>query len=152
MQVRASVQLMPQNQPSGRSLLLSPIAWSPDQHHAAMLVDVSRHILGRTERRGLGFGQFVRTHTGKSLKCQSSSAVHSDHSAEDSGLLGPLKSPNWVKVCLVSTVTFLSESNKSFCPLTCFFLTNYKHCLSSFLMCQSAIKLIKEDYKYQLVA
>ena len=27
--------------------------------------------------------------------------------AEDSGLLGPLQSPNWVKVCLVSTVFFL---------------------------------------------
>ena len=29
---------------------------------------------------------------------------------EDSGLLGPLQSPNWVKVCLVSTVSFLPVS------------------------------------------
>ena len=56
---------MPQNQPSGRGLLPSPTAWSPDQHLAAMLADVSRHILGRTEGRGLGFGQRVPTHTGK---------------------------------------------------------------------------------------
>ena len=68
------------NQPSGRGLL-SPTAWSPDQHHAAMLADVSRHTLGRTEGRGLEFGQLVRTYTGKSLKYQSSSDVHSDHSA-----------------------------------------------------------------------
>ena len=58
-QVRSSVRLMPQNQPSGRGLLPSPTAWSPDQHHAAMLADASRHILGRTEGRGLGFGQLV---------------------------------------------------------------------------------------------
>ena len=31
-QVRSSVRLMPQNQPSGRGLLPSPTAWSPDQH------------------------------------------------------------------------------------------------------------------------
>ena len=80
-QVRSSVRLMPQNQPSGRGLLLSPTAWSPDQHHAAILADVSRHILGRTEGRGLGFGQLVRTHTGKCLKCQSSSDGHSDSNA-----------------------------------------------------------------------
>ena len=30
--------------------------------------------------------------------------------AEDSGLLGPLQSPNWVKVCLISTVVFLPVS------------------------------------------
>ena len=30
--------------------------------------------------------------------------------AEDSGLLSPLQSPNWVKVCLVSTVFFLPVS------------------------------------------
>ena len=30
--------------------------------------------------------------------------------AEDSGLLGPLQSPNWVKVCLVSIVFFLPVS------------------------------------------
>ena len=29
---------------------------------------------------------------------------------EDSGLLGPLQSPNWVKVCLVSTLIFLLVS------------------------------------------
>ena len=80
-QVRSSVRLMPQNQPSGRGLLPSPTAWSPDQHPAAMLADVSRHILGRTEGRGLGFGQLVRTHKGKCLKCQSSSDGHSDHNA-----------------------------------------------------------------------
>ena len=40
---------------------------------AAMSADVSRHTLGRTEGRGLGSGQLVRTHTGKCLKCQSSS-------------------------------------------------------------------------------
>ena len=70
MQVRSSVRLTPQNQPSGRGLLPSPTAWSPDQHLAAMLADVFRHILGRTEGRGLGFGQLVHTHTGKCLKCQ----------------------------------------------------------------------------------
>ena len=46
-----------------------------------MLADVSRYILGRTEGRGLGFGQLVRTHKGKCLKCQSSSDGHSDHNA-----------------------------------------------------------------------
>ena len=40
---------------------------------------LARHGLGRTEGRGLGFGQLV--HTGKCLKCQSSSDGHSDHSA-----------------------------------------------------------------------
>ena len=30
--------------------------------------------------------------------------------AEDSGLVSPLQSPNWVKVCLVSTVFFLPVS------------------------------------------
>ena len=53
-QVRSSVRLMPQNQPSARGLLPSPTAWSPDQHFADMLADVSRHILGRTEGLGLG--------------------------------------------------------------------------------------------------
>ena len=72
---------MPQNQPSGRGLLPSPTAWSSDQHPVAMLADVSQHTLGRTEGRGLGFGQLVRTHTGKCLKCQSSSDGHSDHNA-----------------------------------------------------------------------
>ena len=43
-QVRSSDQLMPQNQPSGRGLLPSSTAWSPDQQHAAMLVEVSPHI------------------------------------------------------------------------------------------------------------
>ena len=80
MQVRSSVRLMPQNQPSGRGHLPSPTAWSSDQHHAAMSADVSRHILGRTEGRGLGFGQLVRTHTGKCLKSQSSSDGLSNHS------------------------------------------------------------------------
>ena len=72
---------MPQNQPSVRGLLLNPKAWSPDQHPAAMLADVSLHILGWTEGRGLGFGQTGRTHTVKCLKCQSSSDGHSDHSS-----------------------------------------------------------------------
>ena len=85
MQVRSSVRLMPQNQPSGRRLLPSPAAWSPDQHHAVTLADVSRHILGRTEGHGLEFGQLVRTHTGKCLKCQSSSDGPSDHSAPCAG-------------------------------------------------------------------
>ena len=80
-QVKSSVRLMPQIHPPSRGLLPSPTAWSPDQHLAAMLVDVSRYILGRTEGRGLGFGQLVCTHTGKCLKCQSSSDGHSDHSA-----------------------------------------------------------------------
>ena len=80
-QVRSSVQLMPQNQPSGRGLLPSPTAWSSDQHPVAMLADISRHTLGRTEGRGLGFDQLVRAHTGKCLKCQSSSDGHSDHNA-----------------------------------------------------------------------
>ena len=80
-QVRSSVRLMPQKQPSGRGLLPSPTAWSSDQHPVAMLADVSWHALGRTEGCGLGFGQLVRTHTGKCLKCQSSSDGHSDHNA-----------------------------------------------------------------------
>ena len=80
-QVMSSVRLMPQNQPSGRGLLPSPTAWPPDQHLAATLADVSRYILGRTEGRGLGFGQLARTHTGKCLKCQSSSDGHSDDNA-----------------------------------------------------------------------
>ena len=80
-QVGSSVWLMPQNQLSGRGLLPSPTAWSPDQHHMAMLADVSRYILGRTEGRGLGFGQLVHTRTGKCLKCQSSSDGLSDHNA-----------------------------------------------------------------------
>ena len=46
-----------------------------------MLVDVTQYILGRTEGRGLGFGRHVNTHTGKCLKCQSSSDWYSDHSA-----------------------------------------------------------------------
>ena len=40
-QVRSSVRLMPQNQPSGRGLLPSPTAWTPDQHPVAMLADVT---------------------------------------------------------------------------------------------------------------
>ena len=44
-QVRSSVWLMSQYQLSGRGLLPSPTAWLPDQHHAAMLADVSRKIL-----------------------------------------------------------------------------------------------------------
>ena len=55
-QVRSSVRLMRQKQPSGRGSLPSPTAWSPDQHPATMLADVSRHILDRTEGGGLGFG------------------------------------------------------------------------------------------------
>ena len=30
---------MPQNQPSGKGLMPSPTAWSPDQHHVAMSAD-----------------------------------------------------------------------------------------------------------------
>ena len=80
-QVRSSVRLMPQNQPFGRGLLPSTTAWSPDQHHAAMLTDLSWYILGRTEGCGLGFGRLVSTHKGKCLKCQSSSDGHSNHNA-----------------------------------------------------------------------
>ena len=94
------------NQPSGRGLLLSPTACSPDQQRAAMLADVSRHILGRTE----GLGQLVRTHTGKCfLQMGTLTTVPCAH-AEDSGLLGSLQSPNWIKVCMVSTVFFLPVS------------------------------------------
>ena len=96
MQVRSSVRLIPHNQPSSKDLLPSPTAWSPDQRHTVMLADVSQHILGRTEGRGLGFGQLVRTDTGKCLKCQSSSDGHSDQ-AEDGSLLGLCQSPDWVK-------------------------------------------------------
>ena len=78
-------RLMPQNQPSSRVPLPSPTAWSPDQHLAAMLADVCLPILDRTEGRGLGFGQLVRTHTGKCLKCQSTSEGHSDHNAPCAG-------------------------------------------------------------------
>ena len=35
-----------------------------------MLDDIFRHILGRTEGHDLGFGQRVRTYTGKCLKCR----------------------------------------------------------------------------------
>ena len=84
-QISSSVRLMPQNWPSGRGVLPSPIAWSPDQHHAAMLADVSRHVLDRIEGRGLGFGQLVRTHKGKCLKCQSSADGLSDHSTLRAG-------------------------------------------------------------------
>ena len=80
-QVRSSFRLMPQKQSSGKGLLPSPTAWSSDQHPMAMSADVSRHTLGRTEGRGLGFGQLVCTYTGKRLKCQSSSDGHSDHNA-----------------------------------------------------------------------
>ena len=80
-QVRSSVRFVPQNLPSGGGLLPSPTAWSSDQHPVVMLADVSWHTLGRTEGRGIGFGQLVRTHTGKCLKCQSSSDGHSDHNA-----------------------------------------------------------------------
>ena len=72
---------MPQTHPSGKGLLPSPTGWSSDQHHSAMLTDVSRFIMGRTEGCRLEVGQLVRTHTGKCLKCQSSSDGHSDHSA-----------------------------------------------------------------------
>ena len=108
-QVRSSVRLMPRNQPSGRGLLPSPTAWSPDQHHTAMLADVSRYISGRTEGRGLGFGQLVRTHTGKSLKYQSSSVGLSDYSVLCAGGI-QWSAPNWVKVCLVSAVFVLPVS------------------------------------------
>ena len=100
---------MPQNPPSGRGLLPSPTACSSDQHHAAMLADVSWHILGRTEGRSLGFGQLVRTCTGNCLKSQSSPDGHSEQTALCAGgrqwSAGP-QSPSWVKVCLVSTVFF----------------------------------------------
>ena len=42
--------------------------------------------------------------------------------AEDSGLLGPLQSPDWVKVYLVSTVFFLPVSivpGMEKCPVLC---------------------------------
>ena len=53
-QVRSSVRLISQIQPSGRGLPQSPTAWSPDQHHTAMLADVCRHIFDRTRGHGLG--------------------------------------------------------------------------------------------------
>ena len=40
-QVRSSVRLMSQYQPSGRGPLPSPTDWSPDQLHAAMFAEVS---------------------------------------------------------------------------------------------------------------
>ena len=108
-QVTSSVRLMPQVQPSGGGLPPSPTAWSPDQHHAAMLADVSRHILGRTEGRGQGFGQLC---------------PHSHREVSEMPILftwtlrpqcplrrrkivvcwAPFQSPNWVKVYVVSTV------------------------------------------------
>ena len=124
-QVRSSVWLMPQNQPSGRGLLPSPIAWSTDQHLAAMLADVSWHIFGRTEGRGLGFGQLVRTHKGKCLKCNplqmGTQTTMPCVQAEDSGLLVPLQSPNWVKMCLISTVKchLLKPRNSNFFFVFC---------------------------------
>ena len=80
-QVRSSARLMPQNQQSGRGLLPSPTAWLPDQYYMAILADVSRHISGRTEGQGLGFGQLVCICTWKSLKCQCPSDGLSDYSA-----------------------------------------------------------------------
>ena len=62
MQVRSSVRSVPQNQPSGWCLLPSPKSWLPDQHHTAMLADISQHILVRNEGSALRFGQLVRTH------------------------------------------------------------------------------------------
>ena len=122
-QVWSSVRLMPQlNQPSSRGLLPSPTAWSPDQHHAAMLADVSRHILGRTAGCGLGFGQFVHIHTGRYLKCPSlqmgTQTTVPGAQVEDSGLLGPLQSPNWVKMCLVFFIPVSIEPGveKCLCP------------------------------------
>ena len=115
-QVRSSARLMPQNQPSSRGLLSSPTAWSPDQHHAAMLADISRHILGRTEGRGLGFGLVSLSTLTKGSVWNANPLQMGTQTtmpcaqAEDSGLLGPLQSPNWVKVCLISTVVFLPVS------------------------------------------
>ena len=63
---------------SMRSVLLS----LPDQLHAAKFAYVSRHILGRTEGHGVGFGQLVRNHTGWSLKWQFFSDAHSDRKFE----------------------------------------------------------------------
>ena len=91
---------MPQNQPF--------------RHHAAMLADTSRHILGRTEGRGLAFGQLVRTHKGKCPKSRSSSDGHSDHNALCRQKIVVCRArsqpPDWVKVCLISTVVFLPVS------------------------------------------
>ena len=70
--------------------------------------------------------------------------------AEDSGLLGPLQSPNWVKVCLISTVLFLPvciiprvekclglsvddrilclrSRTTDFCKSVCFFVSRQSH-------------------------
>ena len=51
--------------------LRGPTAWSPDQQRAAMFAPVSRRSSCRTEGRGLGFGQVVRTQTEGSLKDRS---------------------------------------------------------------------------------
>ena len=113
-QVRSSVWLMPQNQPSGRVLLRSPTAWSSDQHPVAMLADVSRHTLAGLKdvvwdlvslsaltQGSVWNASPLQMGTQTTMPCAQ---------AEDSGLLGPLQSPNWVKVCLISTVLFLPVS------------------------------------------
>ena len=105
---------MPQIQPSGRGLLPSPTAWSPDQHLAAMLADVSWYIwaglkdvvwglisLSALTQGGVWNANPLQMGTQTTVPCAQ---------AEDSGLLDPLQSPNWVKVCLVSTVFFLPVS------------------------------------------
>ena len=114
MQVRSSVRLMPQNQPSGRGLLPSPTAWSPDQHPAAMLADVSLHIWAGLKDMVWGLVSLSALTKGSvwnanPLQMGTQTTVPCAQ-AEDSGLLGPLQSPNWVKVCLISTIVFLPVS------------------------------------------
>ena len=95
---------MPQIQPSGRGLSLSPTAWSSGEHPAAMLAEVSRYILGRTWSEIWS----ACPHSHREVSAMPILFIW----AEDSGLLGPLQSPNWVKECLVSTVFFFPVSIK----------------------------------------
>ena len=106
---------MPQNHPFGRGLPPSPTAQSPDQHPAAMLANVSQYIYwaglkavvwGLVSLSALTQGSVwnaspLQMGTQTTVPCAQ---------AEDRSLLGPLQSPNWVKVCLVSTVFFLPVS------------------------------------------
>ena len=93
---------MPQIQPSGRGLLSSPTAWSPGEHPAAMLAEVSRYILGRT----WSVIWSACPHSHREVSRMPILFIWAGYS----GLLGPLQSPNWVKACLVSTVSFLPVS------------------------------------------
>ena len=86
-------------------------------------IQLGRHIIstlrpclqtayfGQDKRTCFGVGQLVRTHRGNANPLpRGTQTTVSCAQAEDCSLLGQLQSPNWVKVCLVSTVFFLPVS------------------------------------------